>query len=68
MGDWFLGVELNGEWEMCRFKSQAEAIRSFQALRRDYQNELLRAILLPSAAIGALISLAPGNQASQLIQ
>lgn len=43
---WYLGIELNGEWEACAFTSRTEAIGAFEALRCDYPNELARAFLV----------------------
>jgi hypothetical protein len=49
LNQWVLKVELNGEWEECRFPSRNEALSAFLALTTDYC--LKRAILLtPRAA------------------
>jgi len=42
---WLLKVELNGEWEECRFSSREEALIAFTALANDYAVYLNRAIL-----------------------
>ncbi|MBV8551980.1 MAG: hypothetical protein JOY54_11825 [Acidobacteriaceae bacterium] len=43
---WLLKVELNGEWEECRFATRTEALDTFAALTADYPARIQRAILL----------------------
>jgi hypothetical protein len=45
VNEWILKVELNGEWEECKFPTQNEALSTFAALTEDYENGLQRAIL-----------------------
>ncbi len=45
MNGWLLKVELNGEWEECRFLSRNEALSAFIALAKDYAGLLRRAVL-----------------------
>lgn len=60
LNEWVLKIELNGEWEECRFPTRSEALSAFLALAADYC--LKRAILLrPRAAFAGSGSLAePG--------
>jgi hypothetical protein len=46
---WLLQVELNGEWEECRFTTRNEALSTFIALAEDYPSRLQRAILFAPA-------------------
>ena len=46
METWILGVELNGEWEQCTFRSRQEALASFAALTSDYPVKIGKAILV----------------------
>lgn len=48
--DWVLKIELDGEWEECRFKTRREALAAFVALAADYDVNLQRAVLLPAEA------------------
>lgn len=43
--EWALRINLNGEWEECRFPTQVEALDAFQALTVDYASGIKRAIL-----------------------
>jgi hypothetical protein len=45
VNDWILRVELNGEWEECKFPTRNEALSTFVALTEDYDKGLQRAIL-----------------------
>jgi hypothetical protein len=45
VNEWILKVELNGEWEECKFPTQNEALSTFVALSEDYEKSLQRAIL-----------------------
>lgn len=51
MNEWLLKVELNGEWEECRFLSRKEALSAFAALAGDYSSRLQRAILFAPALL-----------------
>jgi hypothetical protein len=42
---WILRIELDGEWEECRFSSKREALEAFYALTSDYRSALERAML-----------------------
>lgn len=44
---WYLGVEVDGEWEACVFASRQDAVGAFEALRHDYRSALGRAFLVP---------------------
>jgi hypothetical protein len=46
---WILKVELNGEWEECRFPSKRDALAAFAALSADYPSTLVRAMLFAPA-------------------
>ena len=55
MNQWVLRIELNGEWEECRFPTRIDALSAFVALAADYQRSLKRAILFtPRAALARL--------------
>ena len=45
---WTLRVELNGEWEECRYRTSLEALDAFAALRKDYKPLLTSVLLYPS--------------------
>jgi hypothetical protein len=45
VNNWVLGIELNGEWEHCRFQTRQEALASFAALANDYPVKIARAVL-----------------------
>jgi hypothetical protein len=57
--NWVLKIELDGEWEQCRFTTRSEALAAFAALAADYDVNLRRAVLLPAEAeadlLGALV-------------
>ena len=67
MNEWLLRVELNGEWEECRFLSRNEALSTFVDLAKDYASLLRRAILFapnrnfPSLNSRRLLSFASGR-------
>ncbi len=44
--NWVLSVELDGEWEECRFATRREALATFVALAKDYSHSLKSAILV----------------------
>lgn len=67
MDEWLLGIELNGEWEACCFHTQAEAMRTFEALRSDYPQQLLRAVLVPRTVVPRLVAEPGLNRRSKLI-
>jgi hypothetical protein len=46
---WVLRVELDGEWEECRFPNEREALAAFAALSADYPSTLARAMLFAPA-------------------
>lgn len=52
--EWILGVEIDGEWEHCRFSESQQALQTFAALASDYPGELHRAVLLRSALVPRL--------------
>lgn len=60
MNQWVLKIELNGEWEECRFTTRKDALSAFKALTADYKRALRRAILFTPGA--ALARLARGQQ------
>jgi hypothetical protein len=45
VNEWILKIELNGEWEECKFPTRKEALSTFVALTEDYDKSLRRAIL-----------------------
>jgi hypothetical protein len=45
VNEWILKIELNGEWEECKFPTRNEALSTFVALAQDYAKSLQRAIL-----------------------
>lgn len=45
MSEWILKIELNGEWEECKFLTRNDALSTFAALTEDYETNLQRAIL-----------------------
>jgi hypothetical protein len=45
VNEWILKVELNGEWEECKFPNRSEALSAFVALTEDYDKSLQRPIL-----------------------
>jgi hypothetical protein len=61
--EWVLCVQIDGEWEHCRFSDRAQALSAFRALSCDYGRELQRAVLAKTALAPRLNSLA-----SSLIQ
>ena len=61
MSQWILKIELNGEWEECRFPTCKDALSAFKALAADYKKALKRAILFTPGA--ALARLARGQHA-----
>lgn len=48
VNEWVLKIELDGEWEECRFKTRHDALAAFVALAADYDVNLQRAVLLPA--------------------
>lgn len=48
--NWVLRIELDGEWEECKFTTRQEALAAFVALAADYDVNLRRAVLLPAGA------------------
>lgn len=54
MKKWLLKIQLNGEWEQCRFTTRKEALAALVALAADYNVNLRRAVLLPAEAKAAL--------------
>ena len=60
MNHWVLKIELNGEWEECRFPTRQDALSAFKALTADYKRALKRAVLFKPGA--ALARLARGQQ------
>lgn len=50
MREWVLRVELDGEWEECKFPTRNEALSTFAALTEDYERNLQRAILFAPAS------------------
>jgi hypothetical protein len=55
VSQWILKIELNGEWEECRFPTRKDALSAFKALAADYKKALKRAILFtPGAALARL--------------
>lgn len=61
MNHWVLKVQLDGEWEECRFSTRNDALSAFVALANDYKRALQRAILVAPGA--ALAWLARGQHA-----
>ncbi len=53
--NWVLKIELDGEWEECKFMTRQEALAAFVALAADYDVNLRRAVLLPSGAEAELL-------------
>jgi hypothetical protein len=51
---WVLKIQLNGEWEQCRFTTRKEALAALTALATDYNVNLQRAVLLPAKPKAAL--------------
>jgi hypothetical protein len=45
VNEWILKIELNGEWEECKFPTRNEALSTFVALAQDYHRNLQRAIM-----------------------
>ncbi len=48
---WTLRVNLNGEWEECRFQTQMEALEALHSLTRDYSGGIQRAILFRTSPL-----------------
>jgi hypothetical protein len=63
--EWILGIEIDGEWEHCRFSERHQALTTFAALASDYPGEIQKAVLLRAALLEPGIS---GIPASTLIQ
>ena len=63
---WVLKVQVNGEWEECRFPTRHDALSAFVALANDYKKALQRAILVAPGA--ALAWLALGQHARPMHQ
>lgn len=64
MTNWVLGVELDGEWEHCVFRTRREALASFEALAIDYNAKIERAILfrqLSDCSPESAVSQRPAN-------
>lgn len=43
--DWILAIEIDDEWEYCRFPERREALTAFAALFQDYSRRIGRAVL-----------------------
>jgi hypothetical protein len=50
-GEWILGIQIDGEWEHCRFPSQTSALGAFTDISADYADKIERAILIRTAPV-----------------
>jgi hypothetical protein len=50
---WILRIELDVEWEECRFSNRSEALAAFLALTADYRSALERAMLFAAPSTEA---------------
>lgn len=62
MDQWVLKIELNGEWEECRFPTRKDALSAFNALAADYKRALKRAVLFTPRAALARLARGPRTQ------
>lgn len=44
--EWVLGVQIDGEWEHCRFSDRNQALKTFAAISLDYPREIQGAVLM----------------------
>ena len=64
MGKWVLKIELDGEWEECRFATRKEALSAFISLMVDYALLIKRAVLVCDELAAQTLALVEENRAT----